>query len=105
MKTCDCFFDVGMFAKINQLKCKEFQKLCTCNQTMTFFFLLSCQLKNVNDFLLEFYKRLFSNYQSQKNSHKYQGLIVWNGLMKMIAFTVPNILNSKNTVLHVKLKL
>ena len=38
MKTCDCFFDVGLFAKVSQLKCEEFHKLCICNQTKSFFF-------------------------------------------------------------------
>ena len=40
MKTCDCFFNVGLFAKMNQLKYEEFHKLCTRNRTKSFLFLL-----------------------------------------------------------------
>ena len=29
VKTCD--FDVGLFTKMNQLKCEEFHKFCTRN--------------------------------------------------------------------------
>ena len=38
VKTCDRFFDVGLFAKMNQLKYEEFQKLCSNNRRQSFFF-------------------------------------------------------------------
>ena len=37
LKTCDYFFDVGLFSKTNQLKREEFQKLCTRYRTKSFF--------------------------------------------------------------------
>ena len=69
MKTCDCFFDVGLFAKMNQPKCKEFHKMCTHNRTKRFFFLLSCQSKIIHNLQQVFYTKLFSNYQSQKTNN------------------------------------
>lgn len=38
MNTSDWFFDVGLFAKMNQLKCEEFHKLRTRNRIKRFFF-------------------------------------------------------------------
>ena len=103
MKTCDCFFDIGLCAKINQLKCKELQKLFSCNRTVNFFFYYNVNQKTYIICCWDFIKVL--KLSKSESSQKYQGLIVWNGLMKMIAFTVLDILNWKNTALHVKLKL
>ena len=102
VKTCDCFFDVGLFAKMNRrLKYDEIQQLCISNQIKTFFlyyhyeelwYIICCK-----NFLIDCFQTT-----EVKNSQKIQGLIVWIVWMKMIAFAVLNTLNCKNTVLHVK---
>ena len=71
---------------------------------MSFFFYYNVNQKTYTICCQNFLKGCFQILEST-NLQKYQGLIVWNGLMKMIAFVVLNILNCKITVLHVKWKL
>ena len=38
VETCYCFFNVGLFAKMDQMKCKKLQNLCSYIRKVGYFF-------------------------------------------------------------------